>query len=174
MTRKANWVFLLKNEKLIWLFYGFPWCGKKRLFFGVEVKVVYSFSTKEYELVLRLCPKGPPSNWEREKKNIKLRVKPKDGKKKMWNFRSRDGTSRSNKVWAYFYKVFVKHKSRGICEAWINVVKWRKRKRFCHSGECNEKRKKVSESKNIHKINLGFSLVGLFWCYNHEELFVFK
>lgn len=43
---------------------------------------MYSFSTKEYELVLRLCPKGPPSNWEREKKNIKLRVKPKDGKKK--------------------------------------------------------------------------------------------
>ena len=54
---------------------------KKRLFFGVEIKVVYSFFTKEYELVLGLCPKGPP-DWEREKKYIKLRVKPKDGKKK--------------------------------------------------------------------------------------------
>lgn len=47
---------------------GFLGVEKKRLFFGVEVKVVYSFSTKEYELVLRLCPKGPPSNWERKKK----------------------------------------------------------------------------------------------------------
>ena len=40
---------------------------KKRLFFGVEVKVVYSFFTKEYELVLGLCPKGPP-DWDRGKK----------------------------------------------------------------------------------------------------------
>ena len=51
-----------------------------RLFFKGEVKVVYSFSTKEYELVLGFCPKVP-LDWER-KKNIKLRVKPKDGEKK--------------------------------------------------------------------------------------------
>ena len=166
MKRKANWVFLLKNEKLIWLFYGFRWWGKKRLFFEGEVKVVYSFSTQGIWISLRaLSQRSSRLGEEKNIYKIESETKRWEKKEKKKDFHSRDNTRRSNKVWSFFLQSFCKAQIKENLRGLDKCCEVKKKKKVLPQCECNEKRKIVfvrAKTLNIHKINLRFSLVRRF------------